>query len=280
MAIGLDTGFFFHLKVGHQTAIEVWERIRKGKILLCEGKMKIFSYENLLLKFFLVLFLFGSVSSSMAGNYIVEKYEPQLACNGTTLFSDNSDPDNPKIVEIDMKGNVFWKYDVPDALFPDFREKFNISRIHNQGWMHVNAVSRLKNGNTFISIRNCDMLIEVDSRGKKAWEHSFPSPYHPHDPEVLKSSILTPITSVNMVLEIDKNTHDIIWKWEHPNGKRPIAHIRDANRLPNGNTLIVEAYRIKELTPDGRLVWQVFVPSISNNPRRFKFLFKAQRILD
>ena len=63
--------------------------------------------------------------------------------------------------------------------------------------------------------------------------------------------------------------------WQHPTGKRPAEGVRDANRLPNGNTLIVESSAINEITADGELVWRL---RVANFGRQKKVLYKAQRI--
>ncbi len=315
-----------------------------------------------------VIIILAYSSMAYSARYVIEKYDTDHAFNGTTLFADNSDPDNPRIVEVDMRGNTVWDFRVPDSLFPDFRKRYNIvmdverlpnnhilfniqkvgiyeierggklvwkhedtetshdvdrlpngntlyvrgwvrkggkhvieidpsgkevwswdgmrhfdrepfSNIHHQGWMHVNGVTRLSNGNTLISIRNFNMIVEVDPEGMPVWKYQFKSRSHPHDPELLPDNhLLIPITSANRVIEIDRVTKTPVWEWTHPNGARPIAHIRDANRLPNGNTLIVEANRITEVMPDGEIVWRLRIPSIDIDSKRFKFLYKAERI--
>jgi hypothetical protein len=53
---------------------------------------------------------------------------------------------------------------------------------------------------------------------------------------------------------------------------------RDADRLPNGNTLIVERIKIFEVTPEGEIVWRLNVRGVSGEKWDFeKFFYKAQR---
>jgi hypothetical protein len=56
--------------------------------------------------------------------------------------------------------------------------------------------------------------------------------------------------------------------------------IRDANRLPNGNTLITGHTKIIEVTPDGEIVWQFALKGITlvgiDAPARG--FYKADRI--
>jgi hypothetical protein len=159
--------------------------------------------------------------------------------------------------------------------------------VEDQGWMHVNSVTRLANNNTLVSIRNFNTVAEVTPDGNVKNETLFPPRpmplkkrlglrAHPHDPEYQQNgNILAVLTGANKLLEVPSTGGPPVWKWEHPNGKRPVASMRDANRLPNGNTLIVERDAITEITPQGKTVWQLKVANVSKKPT---FLFKAQRI--
>ena len=316
----------------------------------------------------------GAVQSEES--YQITVHEAASVFTGTTLFADKTDQKYQKIVEIDMKGRVLWRYDIPQNLFPFERTRqngvsdverlsngntlFNIqlvgifevdpngkivwkldderashdvdrlpngntlyvrgwedkgdlhvievdragkmvwswdgmahydrkpySRIDSQGWMHVNSVTRLVNNNTMISMRNFNTIAEVTPSGNVVNETYFPPRkmplkkrlrlrVHPHDPEYQNNgNILAALTGVNKLLEIPAGGGRPVWKWEHPNGKRPVVSIRDANRLPNGNTLVVERDAITEITGQGKTVWQLRLRGASKKPT---FLFKAQRI--
>lgn len=206
--------------------------------------------------------------------------------NGNTLYVRGWVSRGKKhLVEIDTQGNEVWSWDAMNAF-----DKKPFSRVNNQGWIHVNAVTRKNNGNTLVSLRNFNRLVEIDRKGNVVWEKVFgrkggkpklgKGP-HPHDPELLSSgNILVPLTGVNKVLELGSYGGKV-WDWNEPVGKKPIMHIRDANRLLNGNTLIVEANRLLELDRSGNVVWELTVPSIgtskSNHP---EFLYKAIRIAE
>ena len=57
--------------------------------------------------------------------------------------------------------------------------------------------------------------------------------------------------------------------------------VRDANRLPNGNTLITGAIKIVEVTTEGKIVWQLTLKGVAfgwgGEAARFGF-YKAERI--
>ena len=47
---------------------------------------------------------------------IVEVYDKNKAMDGTTLLPDNRNSDKPKIIEVNMLGEIIWEYDIPQEL--------------------------------------------------------------------------------------------------------------------------------------------------------------------
>ncbi|MDT5000382.1 MAG: hypothetical protein QOK12_2487, partial [Mycobacterium sp.] len=69
------------------------------------------------------------------------------------------------------------------------------------------------------------------------------------------------------VLEIDPSTEQIVWQYTAEDSGRPpwtffSSFVSNAQRLPNGNTLITEGMhgRIFQITPSGRVVWEYLTP--------------------
>ena len=130
----------------------------------------------------------------------VTVYQPDKVWPGTTIFPFNLDPDNPRIIEVDMEGNIVWQYSVPASL------RHNT----NPGW----DVEPLDNGNLLILYPGYG-VVEMDRQGQVVWQY------------------------------LDSK----------------VSH--DADRLSNGNTLVVcgnndvqgEA-EVKEVNPQGEVVWQ------------------------
>lgn len=65
------------------------------------------------------------------------------------------------------------------------------------------------------------------------------------------------------VLEIDPTTQEIVWQYDATYSDQPVwmffsSFISNAERLPNGNTLICEGMhgRIFQVTPEGEIVWE------------------------
>jgi len=318
---------------------------------------------------------------------IVDIYLPEKALQGTTLFSDNHNLEKPRIVEVNMRGEIVWQYLVPENLKhytnPGFdaellpnnnilfvlprsgvyeidrkgnvnwsytddkvshdadrlpngntlvvwgggdqisdaqvkeinpkgkivwswyaKDHFNMSPYKDiswEGWTHANAVTRLKNGNTLVSLRNFCFVAEVNPQGsvvRKIGEGVF---YSQHDPEELSNAnILVANQNIpngrltgypnemaitirqkqprwHQALEIDPNTGNIIWQ-SQKFGLEDMP-VRDADRLPNGNTLITTPTRLIEVTAEGEIVWELKIKGIKNIPMEkvFKGLYKAQR---
>ena len=69
------------------------------------------------------------------------------------------------------------------------------------------------------------------------------------------------------VLEIDPSTKHIVWQYTAEDSGRPSwtfysSFVSNAQRLPNGNTLITEGMhgRIFQVTPSGQVVWEYLAP--------------------
>ncbi|MBN1871592.1 MAG: aryl-sulfate sulfotransferase [Candidatus Omnitrophica bacterium] len=198
--------------------------------------------------------------------------------NGNTIyvFGDDDRIDDAQVKEVDPQGKIVWRWYAKNHF-----STAEYQNIYSQGWTHINAVTRLANGNTLVSLRNFNCLAEVDPRGDvvKVIDKDFLEGQH--DPEVLASGniLLANHGNPQEALEIDKDTGEVIWRF--PVFKRQSWPLRDADRLPNGNTLITGSTMILEVTPEQQVVWRVCMKdSIISGPRESasKGFFKAQRL--
>jgi hypothetical protein len=100
--------------------------------------------------------------------------------------------------------------------------------------------------------------------------------------------ILLPVSAApfSRVLEVDPETNGIAWSYTDPN--RPTFWsplFSNAQRLPNGNTLINEGVsgRLFEVTPDGDTVWEYvnpyFAPESLPEKARSNSVFRAYRYM-
>ena len=206
--------------------------------------------------------------------------------NGNTLYNLGWGKKGDDVVrEVDPEGKVVWSW---NGLADYDRDPF--ANIEAEGWMHVNAVTRLKNGNTLVSIRNFSTIAEVAPNKRVVRDWTFKGNnkraglrtkgrikgQRNHEPEILDNGhMLVALRGPNRFVEFDLDTEEIIWSWQHPGGRRELRTNRDANRLPNGNTLGTAGNKLIEIAADGTIVWQMMAPNIGENRRKFH---KAIRI--
>ena len=81
---------------------------------------------------------------------VVDIYEPEKAYNGTTLLPDNHDAERPRIIEVNMLGEIVWEFAMP-----------------NRNNWPVRGANRLPNGNTLIT--GSTEIVEVTAEGEIVW---------------------------------------------------------------------------------------------------------------
>jgi len=198
--------------------------------------------------------------------------------NGNTIyvFGDSDQIDDAQVKEVNPEGEIVWSWYAKDHFYtPKYRD------IYDSDWTHTNAVTRLENGNTLISPRNFNCLVELDAEGEVVDIIGEGYLDAQHDPEVLPNGniLVASHGRPQEVLEIDAKTDKIVWRFTMP--KPQVWPIRDADRLPNGNTLITGSTAIVEVTPEKEIVWRLRLKDSVISTRRdapAKGFFKAQRI--
>jgi hypothetical protein len=153
------------------------------------------------------------------------------------------------------------------------------STIYKDGWTHANAVTRLPNGDTLISLRNFNIVVEVDAQGnivKTFGEGVF---VDQHDPELLPNGnmlVANHTMPPNKAVEIDPASGQVVWSFGGSQWGPQLA--RDADRLPNGNTLITGTTQIIEVTPQGEIVWRLNLKAdIGRQEASGRGFYKAER---
>jgi len=183
--------------------------------------------------------------------------------NGNTIYvfgGDDEKTDN-QVKEVNSNGEVVWYWAAKD-----YFENSSYSDIERGGWTHTNAVTRLDNGNTLINLRNFALTVEVDSQGSVVrtfdWSN-YGSKTDPHDPEVEADGDLLVCLqndSPYQAVEINIENSSVMWTY-YRSGLRTV---RDCDRLPNGNTLMV-----------GVLAEESVIFEVGKGPGWF---YKAERI--
>lgn len=197
--------------------------------------------------------------------------------NGNTLiaFGDSDQKNDAQVKEVNPKGESVWAW-----YAKDYFDKPPYNSISNEGWTHTNAVSRLPNGNTLISLRNFNLVVEADSKGMVVRTYGEGIFKHQHDPEMLlDGNILVANHGLpQRAIEVDPKTGRIVW--QSPGFAQDNIPVRDANRLPNGNTLVTGTTEIVEVTPKGEIVWRLRLQGVSFTRQEAvgRGFYKADRI--
>ncbi|MFB6172271.1 MAG: aryl-sulfate sulfotransferase [Haloarculaceae archaeon] len=156
------------------------------------------------------------------------------------------------------EGTDFWNQYVPEDQQSEFRRKGPES-----DWTHMNDIDRLDNGNFQLSIRNFDVVVEVDPQTNdivsvvgRPGDHQILNEQHNPDRLERHGTVLVADSENDRVVEIDAKTNEIVWRYDG-SGANGLRWPRDADRLPNGNTLVTDSlhFRVLEVDRDGQVVW-------------------------
>jgi hypothetical protein len=246
---------------------------------------------------------------SFGWSYLTENisHDADRLDNGNTIFVNGQDDtaNDVQVVEISSHpepgpgnhGVIQWQWAASDLYLDRFPELGvgSGTGVADGGWTHANAVQRLDNGDTLVSLRNFNITAIIDPLGNLVREYDW-SAYgedtDPHEPVMLDNGNLLVCLQQDAMfqaVEIDAETEEEVWSYAHPTAFRTA---RDCDRLPNGNTLIVgvkgdepasmdtdfvgESSMI-EVTPEGDVVWQLTLRgySAARSPGHF---YKALRI--
>ncbi|WP_255199013.1 aryl-sulfate sulfotransferase [Halorarius litoreus] len=148
-----------------------------------------------------------------------------------------------------------------------------------EDWTHINDVEVLDDGRIMVSARNQDRVVFLNRSGgiDKGWtlgtEDDYSVLYEQHNPDYIPAERGGPAAIVadsenNRVVEYQRTngTWNRTWTWRDGRMQWP----RDADRLPNGHTLITDSNgnRVFEVNERGDVVWSVNIA----------FPYEAERI--
>jgi hypothetical protein len=207
-------------------------------------------------------------------------HHAELLPNGNLLLVDYA---RNMASEMDWSGQTVWRWKADERILPytpktyvglgigRFPEIYlgNMYAHHREGpddWTHINGAQRLPNGNTVLSLRNLDLVVEVDPRGEVVWTFGALVIKHQHCAWVLDNGNLLVTDNGNArVIEVDRASQRIVWEFRE--GLLMPAQAC-AYRLPSGNTLITDSQnlRVLEVTPDKRIAWELVVKTPATVP--------------
>jgi hypothetical protein len=137
-------------------------------------------------------------------------------------------------------------------------------------WTHINDVEALADGRVMVSLRNHDRVafVDPDAGVQSNWtlgaEDAYGILYEQHNPDYIPAerggpAVLVGDSENNRVVEYQRvnGSWTQAWTWQDERLRWP----RDADRLPNGHTLVTDSQgdRVLELDADGEVVWQINV---------------------
>ena len=152
-----------------------------------------------------------------------------LPASDTFLLADTR---HNRVIEVDRAGQIVWSCNAPGLAYP-------------------NDAERLSNGHTLITVRDADLVVEVDADSRVVWSHR--GIHGPHNADRLGNShTLIANSRANRVQEVAADGSLV---WQCGNG---LAWPRDADRLANGHTLIADTghSRVVEVDARGEVVWE------------------------
>jgi len=156
--------------------------------------------------------------------------------------------------------------------------EFQFERIYDRenggdytdDWTHVNDVDKVGEGLYMASPRNMDQVVLINRSTKEVeWalgtDDNHSVLYEQHNPTYIEGPDGTPTVLVadsenDRVVEYARIDGEWERTWELGVGGN-MNWPRDADRLPNGNTLVVDSlnHRAIEVTPTGEIVWEYYV---------------------
>ena len=194
------------------------------------------------------------------------------------------------LVEIDSSHKVLWSWSSFDHLRPDIT--LDTSSYGVYAWTHINAmVMDSKNDWALLNARNLSTIYKIrKSTGQVIWglgeggdfaadpDAEYPWFQQPHGLERLPNGNLIMLDNgllsrgwsraIEYAVDEQARTTRIVWQYRGGAEDRFFSNYwGDADRLPNGNTLISvgtwktgASSRFFEVTQDGRKVWEMRLP--------------------
>ena len=184
------------------------------------------------------------------------------------------------LVEMTVSGAPVWEWRCWEHLDP-VADGITAVQDERDAWPMANGVSEMPDGNILLSFRANSTVVMIERRtGAVYWKLGAPPLSGQHAPHLLPNGHLLLFDNAphrldhsfpfSRVIEIDPATKEIVWKYQdNPVWNFYSPRISNAQRLPNGNTLINEGSfgRFFEVTPEGDVVWEYVNPHFVGPPK-------------
>ena len=190
--------------------------------------------------------------------------DDQLLIANMRNYNESTDTNNDRLLIYDLSTNeTVWQWRFRSAYPPAGGGDYT------DDWTHVNDVDKIGEGQYLASPRNFDQVIVVDRSTKNITlrvgeDENHDVMYEQHNPQYLTGQNQTPTVLIadsenDRVVEYARTDGEWARTWELTGN---FSWPRDADRLPNGNTLITDTlnHRVVEVTPTGEVVWEFYAP--------------------
>ncbi len=198
---------------------------------------------------------------------------PQVRGGRPGTEYDNGKMDAPYLVEMTTDGKIVWEWRSWEHLDP-IKDSITAVQDDRDVWTVANAVYELPDGNIMVSFRDISTVVMINRQtGEIYWKLGAPPLSGQHAPYLLPNGHVLLFDNgphrldntfpFSRVLEIDPVTKAIVWKYQEPVVSNFFSpRISNAQRLPNGNTVINEGWfgRFFEVTREGDVVWEYVNP--------------------
>jgi hypothetical protein len=177
------------------------------------------------------------------------------------------------LVEMTKDGRTVWEWRTWEHLDPA-KNVITAIQDNRSEWTQGNAVIELPDGNLLASFRNISTVIKIHRQsGEVVWKLGAPPLSGQHAPTPLANGNILIFDNgphrldqsfpFSRVIEVNPLTNEIVWKYQESIPSNFFSpRIANAQRLPNGNTLINEGWfgRFFEVTSEGEVVWEYVNP--------------------
>jgi len=203
-------------------------------------------------------------------------YSTKTPGKHTTRWHDGDRINETHYAVADIFLDRIFIVDITDREIPwtwSAREAYNpktTGGFYPGDWTHINDIEVLKDGRFMVSVRNHDRVVFI-TPGKgvdTAWtlgeEDNGKILFEQHNPDYIPvgnggPAVIVADSENNRVIEYQrtKGKWKQTWYWRDARMQWP----RDADRLPNGHTLIADSNgnRVFEVNGEGEVVWSVNV---------------------
>ncbi|MDS0241358.1 MULTISPECIES: aryl-sulfate sulfotransferase [unclassified Haloferax] len=199
---------------------------------------------------------------------VLDSHDADLINGDELLLNDMSRNGNDRVIVYNLSSEeIVWEY-----RFDDYPTAFPKEGGGEYGgdWTHNNDIDQIRPGVFMVSVRNFDQVVAIDRETKEIrWtlgnDDNRDILFEQHNPDYIEgengtATVIVADSRNDRVVEYSRENDKWVRTWVLRGGG--LNEPRDADRLPNGNTLVVDRRgdRLLEVTPQGDVVWEFYAP--------------------